>query len=258
MSVRDAASRRDSKNNNRGDAAQTTRTTGGGASSGEEIIMSNLINFVKRSRTRKTARTCWSTRCSWPSSRSSPSVRWAWPVVRSARSSPRSGTSSRPRLRSRGIRLARDVCRRRAPPLSFVRRHQSEPGEVVMQSSTVRVVLEKIALRLALRRGPGPAGVRLAGGAHRDLRDRRGRRRWATSSTRFSGRRSPLPAVSSPVAATLVAGVLVATIVDIRTRRIPNLLTATMAVIGLGLAATGVSGLTVWAAACRARRSDSP
>ena len=58
-----------------------------------------------------------------------------------------------------------------------------------------------------------------------------------------------MPAVSSPVAATLVAGALVATIVDIRTRRIPNLLTAAMAVIGLGLAVTGVSGLTVWAAA---------
>jgi prepilin peptidase CpaA len=58
-----------------------------------------------------------------------------------------------------------------------------------------------------------------------------------------------LPAVSSPVAATLVVGALVATIVDIRTRRIPNLLTATMALIGLGLAGTGVSGLTVWAAA---------
>ena len=40
-----------------------------------------------------------------------------------------------------------------------------------------------------------------------------------------------------------------ATIVDIRTRRIPNLLTATMAVMGLGLAGAGVSGLTVWAAA---------
>jgi pilus assembly protein Flp/PilA len=46
MSVRDAASRRESKNNNRGDAAQTTRTTGSGASSGEEIMF-NLINFVK-------------------------------------------------------------------------------------------------------------------------------------------------------------------------------------------------------------------
>jgi prepilin peptidase CpaA len=57
-----------------------------------------------------------------------------------------------------------------------------------------------------------------------------------------------LPAVSSPVAATLVAGVIVATIVDIRTRRIPNQLTAAMAAIGLGLAGAGISGLTVWAA----------
>jgi prepilin peptidase CpaA len=40
----------------------------------------------------------------------------------------------------------------------------------------------------------------------------------------------------------------VATIVDIRTRRIPNQLTAAMAVIGLGLAGTGLSGITVPAA----------
>ena len=45
----------------------------------------------------------------------------------------------------------------------------------------------------------------------------------------------------------VAAGVLVATIVDIRTRRIPNDLTATMAGIGLGLAATGISGVPVWA-----------
>ena len=41
---------------------------------------------------------------------------------------------------------------------------------------------------------------------------------------------------------------LVATIVDLRTRRIPNQLTAAMAVIGLGLAGTGLSGLTIGAA----------
>jgi prepilin peptidase CpaA len=35
----------------------------------------------------------------------------------------------------------------------------------------------------------------------------------------------------------------VATIVDVRTRRIPNELTAAMAVTGLGLAATGMSGV---------------
>ena len=41
---------------------------------------------------------------------------------------------------------------------------------------------------------------------------------------------------------------LVATIVDLRTRRIPNQLTAAMAVIGLGLAGTGLSGITLGAA----------
>jgi prepilin peptidase CpaA len=44
----------------------------------------------------------------------------------------------------------------------------------------------------------------------------------------------------------LVAGVVVATIVDIRTRRIPNELTAAMATVGLGLAAMGFSGMSLW------------
>ena len=38
-----------------------------------------------------------------------------------------------------------------------------------------------------------------------------------------------------------------ATVVDIRTRRIPNELTAAMAGIGVGLSAAGVSGISVWA-----------
>lgn len=45
----------------------------------------------------------------------------------------------------------------------------------------------------------------------------------------------------------VAAGSLVATVVDIRTRRIPNDLTATMAGLGLGLAATGISGVPLWA-----------
>jgi prepilin peptidase CpaA len=44
-----------------------------------------------------------------------------------------------------------------------------------------------------------------------------------------------------------VAGAAIASIVDIRTRRIPNELNAAMAAIGIGLAATGLSGLSVWA-----------
>jgi prepilin peptidase CpaA len=46
----------------------------------------------------------------------------------------------------------------------------------------------------------------------------------------------------------LVAGVLVATAVDLRTGRIPNVLTAAMTGLGLGFAATGVSGISVGAA----------
>ena len=43
-------------------------------------------------------------------------------------------------------------------------------------------------------------------------------------------------------------GVLVATIIDIRTRRIPNALTASMAGAGFGFAATGLSGVSLTAA----------
>jgi prepilin peptidase CpaA len=46
----------------------------------------------------------------------------------------------------------------------------------------------------------------------------------------------------------LAAGLLVATVVDIRTRRIPNELTATMAGIGVGFAAAGISGVSLGAA----------
>jgi prepilin peptidase CpaA len=48
--------------------------------------------------------------------------------------------------------------------------------------------------------------------------------------------------------AVLTAGLIVATVVDLRTRRIPNVLTGTMAGAGLGLAALGVGGISVGAA----------
>ena len=51
--------------------------------------------------------------------------------------------------------------------------------------------------------------------------------------------------VSSVAFAALSSGALVATVVDIRVRRIPNTLTATMAGIGVGLAASGISGVTL-------------
>lgn len=47
--------------------------------------------------------------------------------------------------------------------------------------------------------------------------------------------------VSSTAFAALAAGALIATIIDIRSRRIPNWLTATMAGVGIGLAVTGHS-----------------
>ena len=49
------------------------------------------------------------------------------------------------------------------------------------------------------------------------------------------------------VLATLVAGVVLAAAIDVRTRRVPNPLTATLAALGVGFAASGISGLTVGA-----------
>jgi prepilin peptidase CpaA len=48
--------------------------------------------------------------------------------------------------------------------------------------------------------------------------------------------------------AVLSTGLLVATVVDLRTRRIPNLLTGSMAIAGLGLAAFGWGSISVGAA----------
>jgi len=63
----------------------------------------------------------------------------------------------------------------------------------------------------------------------------------------FSGPPLPLP-VSSAAAGVLAAGLLIATVIDLRSRRIPNLLTATMATLGFGLAAAGAGGATLTAA----------
>ena len=40
-----------------------------------------------------------------------------------------------------------------------------------------------------------------------------------------------------------------ATVVDLRTRRIPNVLTAAIAAVGIGIAAAGLNVISVWAAA---------
>ncbi len=54
--------------------------------------------------------------------------------------------------------------------------------------------------------------------------------------------------ISNVAFVALVAGVGIATIVDLRTRRIPNVLTAALTSVGLGLAAAGISGMSVWMA----------
>ena len=53
--------------------------------------------------------------------------------------------------------------------------------------------------------------------------------------------------MSNAAAGVLAAGLLAATVIDLRSRRIPNVLTAAMAGLGIGLAATGTSGATVGA-----------
>jgi prepilin peptidase CpaA len=54
-----------------------------------------------------------------------------------------------------------------------------------------------------------------------------------------------LPTSFDPAFVALAAGLVVTTVVDIRTRRIPNELTAGLTGIGLGLAAAGISGITL-------------
>lgn len=54
--------------------------------------------------------------------------------------------------------------------------------------------------------------------------------------------------ISSWALAALAAGVVTATVVDIRTRRIPNVVTASMALAGLGFAAVGLSQISLAAA----------
>ncbi len=56
-----------------------------------------------------------------------------------------------------------------------------------------------------------------------------------------------MPPLSSAGFAIVAAGVIVATIVDLRTRRIPNVLTGAMAVAGVGFAASGLTGVTLGA-----------
>ncbi len=51
--------------------------------------------------------------------------------------------------------------------------------------------------------------------------------------------------MSSAAFVAVTAGALAATVIDVRTRRIPNLLTATMAGVGVTLAAAGFSGLSL-------------
>ncbi len=55
------------------------------------------------------------------------------------------------------------------------------------------------------------------------------------------------PPAFNPAFVALAAGALTATIVDIRTRRIPNVLTGSLAGLGIALAASGLSGVSLGA-----------
>src|SRR6478735_5212584 len=94
------------------------------------------------------------------------------------------------------------------------------------------------------RRGPGPDRVRAADGADRDRRDRRrvrGRQRRVRQllGGHRRGRQSLMISI-----VVLAAGVI-ASWIDLRSRRVPNLLTMPLACAALLLAAIGASGLTV-------------
>jgi prepilin peptidase CpaA len=54
-----------------------------------------------------------------------------------------------------------------------------------------------------------------------------------------------LPTISDGAFVVLAAGVATATAIDLRTRRIPNELTAAMTGVGIAMAATGASGVSV-------------
>jgi prepilin peptidase CpaA len=54
-----------------------------------------------------------------------------------------------------------------------------------------------------------------------------------------------LPTIFSGTFVVVAAGVLAATVIDLRTRRIPNGLTAAMTGVGIAMAATGVSDISV-------------
>jgi prepilin peptidase CpaA len=58
-----------------------------------------------------------------------------------------------------------------------------------------------------------------------------------------------LARLSDVIVVTVVCGAVIAAGIDLRTRRVPNLLTATLASIGAVLAITGLSGVSIGAAA---------
>ena len=85
--------------------------------------------------------------------------------------------------------------------------------------------------------------MRLAGRVDRDSRDRRrddGRQHDSIGVLAEHCR-----PISNGAFAVLAAGVLAATVIDLRTQRIPNELTAAMTGVGIAMAATGVSGISV-------------
>ena len=53
------------------------------------------------------------------------------------------------------------------------------------------------------------------------------------------------PQSDAIVMATIVAGAVAATVIDVRTRRVPNALTALLASLGVAFAASGISGVNL-------------
>src|SRR4029079_6643496 len=71
--------------------------------------------------------------------------------------------------------------------------------------------------------------------------------RWAALSRRCSGM-ALLQNSDALVTVIIAVGMGAAAVIDLRTRRIPNILTATLAAVGLGLAAAGIGRVGLGAA----------
>ena len=121
----------------------------------------------------------------------------------------------------------------------------------------------------AIGLGTGPARVRTARLADRHRGDRRRGHAGQHHQHGRSGMSLPLQNSDALVLAIVAVGMGAAAVIDLRTRRIPNLLTASLAAAGIGIAAAGLrprrpraprcsDACSAWRSCCRATSSAPP